>query len=266
MRALPRTGRVALVPTMGAFHEGHLQLMRRARAAADQVVVSLFVNPLQFGPTEDLSRYPRPFDRDTRLAEVEGADVLFAPDANEMYRSNPTVVRVAEVAETYEGARRPGHFEGVATIVLKLFNIVRPDVAVFGLKDLQQCVVVRRMVEDLDVPVSLLFEETVRESDGLAMSSRNAYLSPAERALAPRIYEELSRCRDLVRSFPDEEKLHVRELEASRVRLTELGFEIDYLDLVDVNRMRPAASSEAERAIVMAARIGNTRLIDNVRI
>ena len=187
------SGPVAFVPTMGALHEGHLELVRRGRRQGGTVVVSVFVNPTQFGPGEDFTRYPRDLNRDAALAADAGADVVYAPSVETMYpRGAMTRVVVPEVTDRYEGAHRPGHFEGVATVVLKLFEQVRPDLALFGRKDLQQCVVVRRMVEDLDVPVRLEFVPTFREPDGLAMSSRNVHLSPEERTLAPRLHAVLT--------------------------------------------------------------------------
>ncbi|HSP32980.1 MAG TPA: pantoate--beta-alanine ligase, partial [Thermoanaerobaculia bacterium] len=184
---------VGFVPTMGFLHEGHLSLVRCARESGAQcVVVSIFVNPKQFGPNEDFARYPRNEERDRELLEAEGVDVLFMPAVETMYPPDATTrVSVGAVARPLEGERRPGHFEGVAVVVLKLFNIVQPDLAVFGRKDAQQCAVVDRMVRDLDLPVRLVFGETVREKDGLAMSSRNSYLSADERALAPVLHRAL---------------------------------------------------------------------------
>jgi len=255
------SGRVALVPTMGALHEGHLELVRQARGKADTVAVSVFVNPTQFGPNEDFARYPRNLERDAALAAGAGADVVYAPSVETMYpRGAMTKVVVPEVTELYEGAHRPGHFDGVATVVLKLFNMVRPDVALFGRKDLQQCAAIRRMVEDLDVPVALEFVPTFREADGLAMSSRNVYLSPEERAQAPRLHAALREVAGRVLEGADVGEA-LREAEA---RLG--GFEIDYLDLVSSRTFQPAFGPAEDAAVVVAARLGRTRLIDNVEL
>ena len=256
-------GTVALVPTMGSLHEGHLELIRQARGHAQTVVVSVFVNPTQFGPNEDFARYPRDLTRDAALAEGAGADVVYAPSVETMYpRGTMTRVAVPEVSERYEGAARPGHFEGVTTVVLKLFNQVGPDVAVFGRKDLQQCAVIRRMVEDLDVPVGLEFVPTFREADGLAMSSRNVYLSPEERARAPLLRRSLLGLAQHVRpGFAP-----AKALSATRRELASAGFEVDYLDLVSSRTLVPLESYGPDAALVVAARLGKTRLIDNIEI
>ncbi len=183
--------RVGFVPTMGALHEGHLSLMRQAKAECGFCVASIFVNPTQFGPNEDFNKYPRDEARDFELAESAGVDAVFCPTVEEVYSGSCTTVRVSGVADRWEGPLRPGHFEGVATVVHKLFGMVRPQVAYFGLKDFQQCRVIAKMVSDLYLPVELVFCETIREPDGLAMSSRNRYLSPEERVIAPKIYEVL---------------------------------------------------------------------------
>ncbi len=256
-------GPVTFVPTMGALHNGHLDLVRSAKAHGGTAIVSIFVNPTQFGPDEDFARYPRDLKRDAELAESVGADVVYAPSVETMYpRGAMTKVVVPEVTERYEGAHRPGHFDGVSTVVLKLFNQVRPDIALFGRKDLQQCAVIRRMVEDLDVPVALEFVPTFREADGLAMSSRNVYLSPEERALAPSLHETLVRAAEAIK-VGEEPK---RVLEEARDRLNHTGFEIDYLDLVSSTNFVPIAGSADDGAIVVAARLGRTRLIDNVEL
>jgi pantoate--beta-alanine ligase len=234
-------GRRGLVPTMGSFHEGHLSLMHAARVECEQVVVSLFVNPAQFGASDDLGRYPRDEERDKRLAEKAGVDILFAPSAAQMYPEGfGTWVKVE--AEGGEASARPGHFRGVATICLKLFNIVRPDVAFFGQKDAQQVAVLRRMIRDLNLRVHLRVLPTVRDADGLALSSRNAYLSPAEReqALA------LPRALELGRSASD-------PVAATREALN--GLVPEYVEVLDLGDARVLAA---------AARVGATRLIDNV--
>jgi pantoate--beta-alanine ligase len=241
LRAAARDGRVGLVPTMGAFHDGHVSLFRAARGECDTVVVSLFVNPAQFGPTEDLARYPRDEQRDTRLAEEAGVDLLFTPSADEMYPDGFGTWIDVEAAGA-EGAARPGHFRGVATVCLKLFNIVRPHVAYFGQKDAQQAAVLRRVVRDLNLDVELRILPTVRDADGLALSSRNVYLTAdeRERALA------LPRALELARSAAD-------PVAAARAALN--GLEPEYVELVDV---------AGATVLAAAARVGATRLIDNV--
>jgi pantoate--beta-alanine ligase len=234
-------GRTGLVPTMGAFHEGHLSLMRAARAECELVVVSLFVNPAQFGAREDLGRYPRDEERDARLAEEAGVDVLFIPSGNEMYPEGFGTWVDVDVSGG-EAAARPGHFRGVATVCLKLFNLVRPDVAFFGQKDAQQVAVLRRMVRDLNVPVHLRVLPTVRDADGLALSSRNAYLSPSERQLAL----ALPRALEAARSAAD-------PVAAARAALN--GLDPEYVELLHVGDAT---------LLTAAARVGSTRLIDNV--
>ena len=237
MRAQPCDGTVALVPTMGAFHEGHLALFRAARAENDLVVASLFVNPAQFGANEDLAAYPRDEERDAQVAEEAGVDVLFAPDATELYPPGfQTWVDVEQLAGRLEGEHRPGHFRGVATICLKLFNIVRPDRAYFGQKDAQQVAVLKRMVRDLDLEVEIRVVPTVRDPDGLALSSRNAYLSPEERELALTLPRALA----------------TKDAAQARARLN--GLDVDYVEVADFE----------PRVLVAAVRVGKTRLIDNV--
>jgi pantoate--beta-alanine ligase len=231
------SGSIGLVPTMGAFHEGHLSLFRAARAESDFVVVSLFVNPVQFTSGEDLARYPRDEAGDASLAEDAGVDILFAPDADELYPSGfQTWVDVEELGRTLEGEFRPGHFRGVATICLKLFNVVRPERAYFGQKDAQQAAVIRRMVRDLNVPVEIRVLPTVRDSDGLALSSRNVYLS----------YDERQRALALPRALATKDASRAREL------LREL--DVDYVEVADFD----------PKVLAAAVRVGSTRLIDNV--
>jgi pantoate--beta-alanine ligase len=264
--ALARDGRtIALVPTMGAFHAGHLSLIRAARERCDVVVVSLFVNPTQFGPGEDLAGYPRDEARDAALAAAEGVAVLFAPPPEEVYPEGfaTTVHVAAELTDTLEGARRPGHFDGVATVVAKLLNIVQPDVAVFGRKDAQQALVIRRLVRDLDLPVEIDVRPTVREPDGLAMSSRNAYLSPAERerALA------LSRALHAVEAAASDGLAPREALAAGRAELAAAAVEPEYLEAVAADTLRPADDFFAHDVLVaVAARIGRARLIDNILV
>jgi pantoate--beta-alanine ligase len=255
--------RVALVPTMGFLHEGHLQLVNEARQRADVVVMSIFVNPLQFGPGEDFERYPRDVAGDRAKAESRGVDLLFTPSVAEMY-AGPRQVTVTPgaLAERWEGAVRPGHFAGVLTVVAKLFNIVQPDVAIFGQKDIQQATLVRAMVRDLDMPVELVVAPTVREPDGLAMSSRNSYLSPDERgralALSRALREIAARA---ARGTRDAAELSG----AGRAVLSaEAGIVVDYLAIVDPETLEPAAGATPGSIAMVAARVGRTRLIDNV--
>lgn len=256
-------GRVALVPTMGALHAGHLSLVHLARAVADAVVVSVFVNPLQFGPAEDFARYPRDLESDAALLADAGTDVLFAPTAQEMYPPGRamTTVQPGGAAEGGEGAVRPGHFVGVLTVVAKLFNIVQPDAAVFGQKDLQQAEVVRAMIRDLDVPVALVMGPTVREPDGLALSSRNRYLSGEERRSAPRLYAALAAAADVLRQGG---AARTAEAAGSAVLAEDPMLRPDYLSVVDAESFRPPRPESAAVAVVGAVRIGGTRLLDNV--
>lgn len=253
--------RVAFVPTMGYLHAGHLRLIDRARELADVVVVSIFVNPLQFGPAEDLSRYPRDLDRDRVLAEGRGVSALFVPEDGVMYPSEPLVrLDAGAMAQSHEAAARPGHFAGVLTVVAKLFHVVEPDVAVFGRKDFQQAMLVRRMVVDLDFPLVIDVAPTVRELDGLAISSRNTYLLPDDRRAAL----ALSRClREVERAWrggqADPTALRKKGLEV----LSVLGVTPDYLAFVD-EALRPVDRVIQTTIALVAARVGPTRLIDNV--
>jgi pantoate--beta-alanine ligase len=253
---------VVLVPTMGALHEGHLSLVRLAKRLNGLTVVSIFVNPLQFAPGEDLSRYPRREGDDARLLEREGVDVLYLPNEASLYPPDfTTVIEVAGVSEGGEGRIRPGHFRGVATVVMKLFLRVLPDAAVFGQKDLQQVAVVRRMIRDLDVPIQLLVGKTVRETDGLAMSSRNAYLSVEQRRLAA----DLSRTLFAARARAAHGATDARRIEEDSIRQLEAArFQIDYVEAVDAATMRRVDRVSAGVALTAAVRLGETRLIDNV--
>ena len=255
--------RIGFVPTMGYLHEGHLSLMREAKRRADVCVVSIYVNPAQFGPKEDLAKYPRDFDRDRALCESAGVDVIFAPTTGEMYPSGAATTWVEEtaVSERWEGASRPGHFRGVCTVVAKLFNLVLPDVACFGQKDAQQCAVLRRMARDLNFPLEFVVCPTVREPDGLAMSSRNVYLSPSERqeALALRQSLDLAR-RDLAAGRT------IDEVSAAMTRLIvgKPSARVDYIAIVDPETLLPVKRHEPGRTLVaMAVFVGKTRLIDN---
>ena len=255
--------RVAFVPTMGALHAGHLALVEQARRAAGKVVVSIFVNPKQFGPGEDFERYPRDLEADAEKLREAGADLLFAPTVDVIYPPGfSTTVHVAGVSEGMEGARRPGHFDGVATVVARLLGLVLPDVAVFGQKDAQQCAVVMRLVADLGLPVEVLVAPTVRESDGLAMSSRNSYLSPEERKAAPALFRALL-ATQLVHELGERkaEKL----LAAFRMAIgAEPRLDLDSVDLVDAATMRPVEKVDRPVLLAAAVRAGRTRLIDNV--
>ena len=254
---------LGLVPTMGYLHDGHLSLVARAKAESAAVAVSIFVNPTQFGPSEDLSRYPRDVPRDLGLLEAAGVDLVFVPDAAEMYPPGfGTTIEVGGVTEVLEGAVRPGHFAGVATVVTKLFNIVQPTRAYFGQKDAQQSVVIRKLVRDLDLPVEVIVAPTVREADGLALSSRNSYLTPEQRAAAPAICRALSEAR---RCFNAGE----REAEARREAMRRtIGAEplmlIDYVSVADPLTLRELATVEGQALASMAVRLGTTRLIDNL--
>jgi pantoate--beta-alanine ligase len=257
---------VGFVPTMGFLHEGHLSLIDVAReAGATFIVVSIFVNPTQFGPNEDFSRYPRNEERDRELLESAGTDLLFLPDVETMYPTGAnTTVRVGGVSGPLEGERRPGHFDGVATVVAKLFNIVQPDLAAFGRKDAQQCAVIEQMVRDLDIPVYLVFGDTRREHDALAMSSRNSYLAATERAKAPVLHRALRAGEEAV-THGIHDTAAIEKL-MHRVVEEEGGVEVDYLVVVDPKTFDPPEDFEREILLAGAVRVGKTRLIDNIRV
>jgi pantoate--beta-alanine ligase len=257
----PRGRRIALVPTMGALHEGHLRLVDRARERADRAVLSIFVNPLQFGPGEDFATYPRDLARDRGLAAARGVDVLFAPDRQAMYALDP-IVRVAPavMADGFEGAARPGHFTGVLTVVAKLLNLVAPDVAVFGRKDFQQAALVQCLVRDLNFAVEIDVHPTVRELDGLALSSRNAYLNGDQRRAALALSRALRTVEQTWRSGEsDARALERRGLEVLRSP----GVQPEYLAVVD-DRLQPVVRASAASVVITAAQVGPARLIDNV--
>ena len=257
---LPRP--LALVPTMGALHRGHLSLARAARAQNATVVASVFVNPAQFGPGEDFERYPRDLAGDSAKLEAEGVDAIFTPAMNEMYPPGAsTYVDVGELGARFEGAARPTHFRGVTTIVTKLLHIVQPDVLYLGQKDAQQTAVIRKMVRDLDFPARVEIVPTVREADGLAMSSRNVYLSPPERAAAPSLHETLEAMLAELRSGADAQT--ARERASSR--LSPLA-KLDYLDVVDMDTFAPLERLQPPAFVVGAVRFGNTRLLDNLLV
>jgi pantoate--beta-alanine ligase len=256
---------IGLVPTMGALHAGHETLIRSARKGAGVVVVSIFVNPLQFGPNEDYAKYPRALPKDLQICEQAGVDLVFAPPAEEMYPlPQLTIVEVTRVSDHLCGPFRPGHFRGVATVVLKLFNIVQPDRAWFGEKDMQQLAIIRRMVADLNLPIEIIGVPTVREPDGLALSSRNQYLSPEERKAAPALYRALQQASSLIRSGERDAK-KIRE--AGMAILSEEPLvRVEYLEIVDPNEMQPVSGISGPVRVAAAIRIGNTRLIDNVQV
>jgi pantoate--beta-alanine ligase len=254
--------RLGLVPTMGALHEGHLSLVRAAKAQCDAVAVSIFVNPTQFGPTEDLSKYPRQFDRDRQLLEKEGIDILFAPSVDEIYPDGPvTWVLVEGLSEKLDGRTRPGHFRGVTTIVAKLFHIIEPDAAFFGQKDAAQLAVIRRMVQDLNLPVEIVACPIVRESDGLAMSSRNAYLNLEERGRALVLQRSLQRAQQ---EFQAGERIAGKLISAAKeVFAREPQVVLDYFEIVDPDTLDPVERISQKTLVAVAAYVGSTRLIDN---
>jgi pantoate--beta-alanine ligase len=260
--------RIALVPTMGNLHDGHMALFRQAYKYAKRLIVSSFVNPMQFGPSEDYERYPRTPDADSEILRRSGCDILFAPDVNEVYPRGlafATRVQVPGFSEILDGEFRPGHFEGVASVVMRLFSIVQPNVAIFGEKDYQQLLVIRRMAADLFLPVEIVGSPTVRAPDGLALSSRNIYLSEDERAVAPKLYEELRRVAVAIDTDDESAKdLQALETEARR-NLRAFGFKVEYFTIRSANTLLTPSLSESELVILVAARLGRARLIDNTR-
>lgn len=255
--------RVGLVPTMGALHEGHLSLIRTARSQSDAVVVSLFVNPRQFGPKEDLSKYPRTLEKDTALLQAEKVDFLFTPSVEEMYPPGAsTWVTVERLSEKLDGRSRPGHFRGVTTIVAKLFNIVQPDLAFFGQKDAAQAAIIRRMVRDLDFDIRIMVCPIVREKDGLAMSSRNVYLNPEQRKAATVLYRALMR----VQTLADQGESNSAKLitAGKQVIAEEPQVRLDYLEIVKWDTLDPVPDISRGALVAVAAYVGETRLIDNV--
>lgn len=255
--------RIGFVPTMGFLHEGHLRLIDEARRRTDLVVMSIFVNPLQFGPTEDLTRYPRDLEGDAAKAEARGVDVLFVPSVRTMYpEAHQAFVTAPALSARWEGAARPGHFDGVLTVVAKLFNLVQPHVAVFGQKDVQQSILIKAMVRDLDIPVEIVVAPTIREPDGLAMSSRNAYLDPASRTRALGISAAL---RAVEVAYADGER-NAAELERiARDTMAEHGIvQSDYIAIADPQMLEPVRMAASGTIVAIAARVGPARLIDNV--
>lgn len=289
--ATSKTGgvRIGLVPTMGALHEGHLKLIREAKSYCDMVVVSIFVNPTQFGPNEDLDKYPRTFESDAKMCENERVDILFAPSVAEMYPDTQYLqIQVHKLADTLCGATRPGHFNGVLQVVNKFLQIVQPDKAFFGQKDIQQFVLIQTMVNEFNIPVELHAIPTVRESDGLALSSRNRYLSDSDRQIAPVFYAQLQKVKIEIELILSEKLLQpeitnlefnqnlnrytnslkrVQEkIQFHKDKLTEIGFKIDYLEVVDFKTLQPVKSSSTVDKLIIAGAvyIRKTRLIDNI--
>jgi pantoate--beta-alanine ligase len=257
--------RIGFVPTMGFLHAGHLALVDAARRLADRVVVSIFVNPLQFGPAEDLARYPRDLDRDRALLDERGTDLVYIPPVSEMY-PEPARLRIdpGELGAQWEGAIRPGHFAGVLTVVAKLFHQVAPDLACFGQKDIQQATLIQRMVRELDWPIELVIVPTVRESDGLALSSRNVYLKPDERKEAVGLSEALAAAHQAFRAG---QRSTSRIEAAMRERLAARpGIRVDYIAIVDPLELAPVTSVDEHTIVALAGRVGATRLIDNIRL
>ena len=258
--------RIGLVPTMGYFHDGHLALMERARGLCDRLVVSLFVNPTQFGANEDLDKYPHDFDGDRQKAESRQADALFAPAPGDMFQPNHgTWIEVPELAKNLCGASRPIHFRGVCTVVAKLFMLAQPTVAVFGQKDWQQLAIIRRMVRDLDIPVEIVGQEIVREPDGLALSSRNTYLTEEERAAAPAIRQGLLKLADKVRGGERDAARAVEFLTREYARTLPMG-RPDYIALVDPEEITPVTDIKGPVLAAVAVQLGKARLIDNILI
>lgn len=257
---------LGFVPTMGNLHAGHLSLVSRARGEHDLVVVSIFVNPLQFGANEDLDSYPRTLDADTAALIAAGCDFLFLPSAAELYgddMQDSTRVQVPELGTHYCGASRPGHFDGVTTVVTKLFNIVQPDAAYFGLKDYQQFSIIRKMVDDLALPVSVHGIETAREASGLALSSRNGYLSAEQKAVAPLLYQTIKGIGDALAAGDQDFK---RLIQAGKQQLQDAGLQPDYLAIANSATLRPATQEDSHLVILAAPFLGSTRLIDNLRV
>ena len=255
---------IALVPTMGYLHDGHVSLLSEARKRGDLLVMSLFVNPMQFGPQEDLAKYPRDFARDSMIAESAGTDIIFYPEAQEMYPEPfKTSVSVSDLSDILCGKTRPGHFRGVTTVVAKLFNVILPHTAVFGEKDFQQLVILRRMVKDLNMPVEIIGMPIVREPDGLAMSSRNTYLSVDDRRRAISISKGLSNALD---AFKKGERDGKKLQEIVRFDIQSAGLRVDYVEVIDETTLQPVHELSHAARIVVAAYAGNVRLIDNMAL
>ncbi|TXH10103.1 MAG: pantoate--beta-alanine ligase [Gammaproteobacteria bacterium] len=262
--ALKDRGRIVFVPTMGNLHAGHISLMTQARAHGDTVVASIFVNRLQFGPNEDFDKYPRTFEDDCAKLRAAGVDVLFAPTEADLYpEPQEYTVEPPDIQHILDGEFRPGHFRGVATVVLKLFNIVQPQVALFGKKDYQQLMVLRNMARQLALPIEIVGGETVRAEDGLALSSRNGYLSPAERAEAVRLSRELRRIRDAIRAGNTD---YAALEQAAVAALAEAGWKTDYVAVRQQSDLKSPAAGNPPLVVLAASRLGSTRLIDNIEV
>ncbi len=257
---------IALVPTMGALHSGHMALVKVARSQANRVIVSIFVNPTQFGPNEDFDRYPRPREKDLRMLREEGADAAWLPSVEEMYSDGVvSSIRAGSASEGLDGAARPGHFDGVATVVAKLLQHAAPDVALFGEKDYQQLCVIRQLVRDKNIPVRILGVPTVRESSGLALSSRNQYLSADERKVAPKIYATLMELAAQLKH--SQAGIPAQLIEQTKQKILAAGFtRIDYLELRAEDTLAPIMKADKTARLLVAAWLGKTRLIDNVRV
>jgi pantoate--beta-alanine ligase len=254
---------IAFVPTMGYFHDGHLSLMREGRRRGHLLIISLFVNPTQFGPNEDFKNYPRDFERDSKMAEEVGVDVLFAPEASDMYPLNhQTIVRVEKVTQNLCGRSRPIHFQGVTTVVMMLFEIVMPHVAIFGEKDYQQLVTIQQMVRDLHMSTEVVGMPTVREADGLAMSSRNAYLLPEERKAALSLYRSLQKAKELLQKGERKAERILHEMKG--IFQSEPLVRIDYVQICDATTLQDVDRIEGDVVVALAAYLGKTRLIDNL--
>lgn len=269
-RALSNTQRVAFVPTMGNLHDGHLHLVKLAQLHADCVVTSIFVNPLQFGKNEDYSTYPRTFEQDCAKLEESGNHIVFAPGVREMYPDfdgedlhQTMTVMPPPIANDLCGASRPGHFSGVATVVLKLFNIVQPNTAIFGKKDFQQLLIIRELVRQMNLPIELIGGETVRETDGLAMSSRNGYLTPDARAQAPELHQALQL---VVNAIQSGERNFAQLEKDALLQLTQQGWQPDYIAIRSASTLQPPSSDTTHLVVLGAAKLGKTRLIDNVEL
>tara|TARA_B100000674_G_scaffold268379_1_gene221582 strand:+ start:49 stop:906 length:858 start_codon:yes stop_codon:yes gene_type:complete len=262
-----RAGTIAFVPTMGNLHEGHLALVDQARAAADAVVVSIFVNPMQFAAHEDLDTYPRTLDDDLSALREAGVDLVLTPSADDIYpgtSARHTAIHVPELGEALCGRDRPGHFDGVCTVVYKLFQLVGPDIAVFGEKDLQQLLIIKKMVADLSLPIDIQSGATQRAEDGLALSSRNQYLSASERALAPLLWQTLQTCGAALTATPREPPASI--IDAARMALEQAGFKVDYLELRELSTLQLLDNVDQDCALFVAARLSDTRLIDNIQL
>ena len=262
-----RADTIAFVPTMGNLHDGHLALVNQARAAADAVVVSIFVNPMQFAADEDLDTYPRTLDEDLSALRETGVDLVLTPSADDIYPNTSarhTAIHVPRLGDALCGKDRPGHFDGVCTVVYKLFRLVGPDIAVFGQKDLQQLLIIKRMVADLSLPIDIQSGATQRAEDGLALSSRNQYLSASDRAVAPLLWQTLQSCGATLTATPDCEPASI--IDPARKTLEQAGFTVDYLELRELSTLQLVDSVDQECALFVAARLGDTRLIDNIQL